>query len=245
MATLTSYPTLAAQECSDDQNKTAGTTETSEPSWEELYRLLTNFMRKYISSSGIASWCGQEQDLVEDIVQESICRVYDYFRKIERAEAPVVLSIYHFSKAVAYRYYQDRRRKDKRLVRSHDEVFCDNRSVDTIESLHEEMSREAALNKAAHIIVAFPPKQRQAVLRDLANRSADTPEGDEAAQWDREEQEEELEALERAFMAVNIRLADYQCALPLDRKERSRHASSLSIGYRKLHQEYCASGDSA
>lgn len=237
MATLTLDCTLAAQECLDDPHESA---KTVEPSWEDLYRLLTVYIRSHIYNSGIVSWYGQEQDLVEDIVQEAICRTHAYLQKVQLAQAPAIFSMYHFSKAIAFRYFQDLRRKDRRLIHPAQIPSYEEKTIDTIEVLLEEMSLEAILNHAACIIADLPKKQRQAVLRDLANRLANAP-GDESNQ--KEQDEDYLELIERAFLGVDIQLADYQLSLPLDRMERSRHASSLSIAYHKLYQLYHASSD--
>jgi hypothetical protein len=50
-------------------------------------------------------------------------------------------------------------------------------------------------------------------------------------------------ALQQAFLDVGIRLQDYQGLLPNDPVAKSRHASLLSLAYKRLAQVICLRRD--
>ena len=75
----------------------------------------------------------------------------------------------------------------------------------------------------ARMIVDFPTKQRTALLIDLANHA---------------DLSEEDNQLQTAFASVDIDLRDYRRVLPNDPLERSRHAASLSMAYKRLRRSF-------
>src|SRR5437870_4648634 len=48
----------------------------SDTTWETLYRFLTRRVRVWIQSSHVSLWYGQEEDIVADIVQETVVRTF-------------------------------------------------------------------------------------------------------------------------------------------------------------------------
>lgn len=192
-----------------------------EIAWDDLYRSLSHYMRKHMYGAGIQSWHGQEADLVEDIVQEAISRTFIYLQKVQHGESSSIVNVFHFSRTIAYHYYQDLRRRERRLIRpSYEKTF--ELEIDTIEMLLEELTNEETVIRAVQIIIAFPPKQQKALLIDLANRS----------------EPGETSILELALLRAGIHLSDYRGALPTDPTGRSRHAASLSIAYQRLKRGY-------
>jgi len=81
-----------------------------------LYIVLRKQVKSWIYSSNISSWRGQEDDLVEDIVQEAITRTFEHIRQVECGEAKPVASLKAFSRTLTHNYYQDLRRHDLRLA---------------------------------------------------------------------------------------------------------------------------------
>jgi hypothetical protein len=79
--------------------------------------------------------------------------------------------------------------------------------------------REWLYIKLSQDIVRFPEKQRRALLVDLAN----------LMHFD-----EEPTPLQQAFLNQKIRLQDFQQPLPINSVERSRHASLVSLAYRRV-----------
>lgn len=204
----------------------------SAPDWKELYCILPPYVRSCIRCAGISAWHRQEYDIVEEIVQETVVRIFTYTQKVERGKALPIHSLQHFSRMVAHNHCQDLRRKESRFTAtSYDEAllgpdeFSDNR-VDPIEQVLEDMMLAALFPEVARRIAAFPPKQRNALLVDLANLSV----FDESADGS-------FTPLEQAFLAVGIHLVDYRGPLPDDAAARSRHSASLSYAYGRLRKE--------
>src|SRR5947209_16378419 len=82
-----------------------GHTLCSDQDWHDLYPFLLQYVR------GLLPWCGQKDELVADIVQDTLLRVLLYLQKVERGEADTIRSMRHFSRRVALHLWQDMRRK--------------------------------------------------------------------------------------------------------------------------------------
>lgn len=200
--------------------------------WEELYRILPPYVLSCIRCAGIPVWYRQEYDLVEEIVQETVVRIFTYTQKVERGKALPIHSLQHFSRMVAHNHCEDLRRKGCRFTAtSYDEALADpdERSgnwVDPIEQVLEDMMLAHLFPEVARRIADFPRKQRTALLIDLANLS----DFDESV-------DTTFTPLEQAFLAVGIHLVDYRGPLSDDVAARSRHSASLSYAYRRLRTE--------
>ena len=190
-------------------------------SWEALYNLLWYLVKMWVHAAHISLWQGQEEDIVADIVNEAIARVYERLQKAERGEAEPVNSIQALSKVVARNCFIDLIRKDRRLVRlTQVSPFPDSEQqwADISEKVHEAVFQESLFNRLVPEIIKLPRKQKFALLIDLANHtdfSMSTP-------------------LQQAFLAIGIQLQDYRQPLPDDPIERSRHASLLSIARKRV-----------
>src|SRR5207244_83452 len=146
-----------------------------------------------------------EEDLVEDIIQETIVRVLKVIRRAENGECPQIASPKALSIVIARHYYEDLRRRDKRLLRSSTneywlEVNGDRQGyVDPSELALNNVFLEWLYVKFSLEAVKFSQKQRIALLIDLANHMdfglVSTP-------------------LQNAFLEVGIQLQDYQKPLP-------------------------------
>lgn len=194
--------------------------------WEELYPWLYACVRHLVYAFRISCWHGQEEDIIDDVVQETIRRTIERSQRAEQGELAPIYSLPHMIGAVAKNYICDLRRRDQRVVRLPVDQTIEACSPgqdeeNPFETATEEMSNEQVFEWIAHEIVRFPSKQRQAILIDLANRmhfgAEPTP-------------------LQTAFLQVGIDLREYQNPFPTDPVERSRHASLLSYAYKRLSQ---------
>ncbi len=197
----------------------------SDATWQNLSLLLRPLIKRWIYSSRVPSWKGQELDIVEDILQESLLRIFRYAKKAECGEVPSIESLEHMSIVIAHNCCKDMRRKDQRLTRfSPDEHMFGCQVViisqsDASEIALDKVFREWLYIKLSQDIVKFPDKQRRALLVDIAN----------LMHFD-----ERPTSLQQAFLGQKICLQDYQQPLPVNSVERSRHASLVSLAYRRV-----------
>src|SRR5438270_7474974 len=89
----------------------------SNAAWQKLYLLLRPLVKRWVYSSHVPSWKGQEEDVVEDIVQEAITRLFHYSQRAERGEVVPIDAIEHMIKVVALNYCKDLQRRERRLLR--------------------------------------------------------------------------------------------------------------------------------
>jgi DNA-directed RNA polymerase specialized sigma24 family protein len=192
----------------------------SDQEWYDLYPFLLQYVR------GLLPWCRQKDELVADIVQDTLLRVLLYLQKVERGEAVPIRSIQHFSRRVALHLWQDMRRKDAHFTSTpYDDSVLDagllrDFWVDDTEQALENIVRMQLFPVLALYIAEYPDKQRTALLVDIANLT------DFA----------ESSLMVQAFSEAGIDLKDYQYALPEDAVERSRHLSLVWHAYKRLRE---------
>ncbi len=195
---------------------------------EELYTELRALVRYLVGCARVPSWEGQQSDIVEDVVQETMRRLLERVRKGESGEKPPVQSLKHMMLAIAHNYYRDLQRHDCRLSRWQTSEAAPSPSRSSIGSsepvplldvVTETVYHERLFGLVAQEIGQFPNKQRTALLVDLANLmhfdEAPTP-------------------LQTAFSRAGIQLQQYQQPLPEDPRDRSRHTSLLSHAYKRV-----------
>src|SRR5947209_7006957 len=85
--------------------------------WCQLYPSLTFPVWQLVRNAGVPCWRGQEADIVEEIIQESIARTFFYMRKAENNQVMPIHSLPQFCKQIAANYCRDLQRKEMRLVR--------------------------------------------------------------------------------------------------------------------------------
>ncbi len=206
---------------------------SKEPQWDALYKSLTKFVKGYIASQNVSCWQGQIDDLVDDIVQHSIVRLYMYLEQVKRGEAKPLLSLEWFGKTIARNYCSDLRRKDKRMIRPQQDeesgeselwLYDDN---DQPEEIVEVVSDTIAFNVAVSVIADLAAKQQTSVITDLAK-------------YAHFEDGQDQTPLEQAFDEVGINFRAYRHLLPVDPLLKGRHAASLSIGYKKVREQTLA-----
>ena len=197
----------------------------SDTTWQKLYLLLPPLVKRWVYSSHVPSWKGQEDDIVEDIVQEAITRLFQYSQRAERGEVVPIETIEHMIKVVALNYCRDLKRRERRLLRSttdewsYGEHVDSTNTVDPAEIAIDKAFQEWLFERLSQEIVKFPKKQRNALLIDLAYRMhfAVRP-----------------TSLQRAFLRRGIRLQDFRATAPKNPLERGRHAANLNLAYKRV-----------
>lgn len=221
MATMAMYPLVSDAELFDLN---------SDSTWKKLYPLLESLARYFVYSSHVSSWQGQENDIVEDVVQETVRRMIEYARKSERGEAPPIHSLKSMMRVVAQNYCKDMKRHDRRLLRiqpqdASPQLHASLRNqVSLVEMGTENVYQESLFKLVACEIAGFPVKQRTALLIDLANRMQFGT---------------QPTALQKAFLDVGIDLQQYRRPLPADPQERSRHVSLVTCAYKRIASLHC------
>src|SRR5579862_6951700 len=85
--------------------------------WQEMYPLLRSLIRQQVYSYHLSSWSGQEDDIVEDILQETARRVLEYEQKAEKGKALPIYRFEHMVMVIARNCCKDMRRHDCRFTR--------------------------------------------------------------------------------------------------------------------------------
>lgn len=206
----------------------------SDTIWRNLYPALRSLACYLVHTSPLPYWRGQEDDLADDIAQETVRRVIDRALKAERGEATPIQSLKQMANTVAYNYYRDLKRHDYRLSRldttdanAHGSRFypVDVRSDEyLLDLVADKVDQDRLFDKLAREIVGFPAKQKQAILTDLANRMCF---------------DDEPTPLQQSFLKVGIDLRQYHQPLPEDQRERGRHISLCSQAYKRVSQLPC------
>ena len=211
---------MALQQNSSDPTRCGS---CSDATWEGLYTTLRSPVKRWVYTSGISSWRGQEEDITEDIVQVSVVRTYERSLRLHDTDGDVLRSPEAMAYTIARNYYNDLRRREGRLDRfgNDENAYRDIPCTDLIDLALEGMYQQWILQRAAYEISTFPAKQRRALLVDLAKHT---------------DFDEQPTVLQQVLLAVDIRLQDYQQPGLTDQVMRSRHAALLSIAYRRLRE---------
>jgi DNA-directed RNA polymerase specialized sigma24 family protein len=202
----------------------------SEVTWDNLYASVRSLARYLVYSFTVPSWRGQEEDILEDIVQETARRLIERVRKAERGEAEPVYSLKQMMIVIAQNYCKDLRRSDRRLLHMSprnggaETVASADEQALALDAVTEKVYQEWLFMLVAYEIANFPDKQRKALLTDLANRMSF---------------ETQPTPLQKAFLEAGIRLEQYRQPLPTSPQERSRHASILNYAYRRVAHLRC------
>lgn len=186
--------------------------------WEELYRALSRKIRNYVRGMSIPSWQGQEADIAEDVVQETVMRIFIYLQQAMRGEKTAPQSITGLAIAIAHNYLRDLRRRECRLIRDIP-PSTETTAQTALDQAIENAENEQVFQAVAHDVATFPPKQRQALLTDLATRMHFG---------------KKMSPLEKAFQTAGITLADYRFPKPMNSEEHARQASLCWKAYKRV-----------
>jgi DNA-directed RNA polymerase specialized sigma24 family protein len=174
----------------------------------------------------VAVWLGQEQEIAEDIVQNSLEKIVRYVQQTQARGVPIC-SFEHLGLVITRHCFFDMRRRDLRLRHfspdgeGGSEQLALDHLVDPSQEAEEKMYEEWLLAASAQTIAAFSLKLRLAILADLANRSYF---------------DAEPSVLQQAFLAADIHLQDYQRAPSSDPAERGRQSALRSLAYKRIAQ---------
>ena len=201
--------------------------DNSSISWEDLYTFLSILVKRAVYSLRIAPWYGQEGDIIDDIVQQTMLRLLEQQRKIAQGQAQPIAQIDRMAAVIAFNFCRDMRRKDRRIVHSEllsspheaEQLVNNKESELSPDDMVEVVYQEALFHLLAQEIRQFPTKQREALLIDLANYMCF---------------EHEPTSLQAAFQHEGISLRDYQKILPRDARERGRHTTLVYCAYKRV-----------
>jgi DNA-directed RNA polymerase specialized sigma24 family protein len=200
----------------------------SEVDWQTLYTLLNSLATRAVYTLRISLGYGQERDIVEDVVQETLVRLLERIRKGERGEATPVAQVERMAAVIAFNCCRDLRRHDRRVVHFPDSVVeFEDRYLASLQSQRdcsedatEQVFLEALFSLLAHEVMCFPTKQKRALLVDLATTMFFDP---------------QPSPLQQAFLAVGIDLREYQQSVPENFKARSQHTALLYWAFKRMH----------
>jgi DNA-directed RNA polymerase specialized sigma24 family protein len=193
--------------------------------WHTLYRQLTIKVTQWVRSANLPMWQAQREEIIDEIVQETMMKVLKRIHRGESGELSPVYSVEGLCVRVAYNVFIDMVRRDRRLVPLASDTWNDSsydvpdEGEDYSEVAVENVYNASLFRQVALAIQAFSPKLRKAMLIDIARRM---------------EFDVQPSPLQAAFLEVGIQLREYENLLPHDSVMRSRHSSLVSLGYRKL-----------
>lgn len=196
--------------------------------WSALCPLLMSIVTRWVYGANVATWSGQEADVAYDITYTAIRKMIEYAQHAQQKDIAIA-SMQRLAIVIAKNYFQDTRRKDFRLLRGEvASYFLDESLASRVEDDLEDivlniMIEESLFHQVAELIAQFPPKLRRAVLIDLALRI------DEHGDFHCHPT-----ALRQAFVDVGIDLEDYLLLAPDTPVLRSRHASLVSLAYKRI-----------
>lgn len=192
--------------------------------WHLLYKMLTIVVAHWIYSANLLAWKSQREEIIDDIVQETMLKVLKRMHQGVTGELPPVYSVEGLCRRVAHNVFIDMLRRDRRLVPlatdTNDEPY-------DIPGDREDYSEVAVDNvyyanlftQVAVAIQGFPPKLRAAMIIDLVSRMS----------FDGEET-----PLQKALVNAGIDLEEFRRQPPYDPVTKSRQSSLASLGYKKI-----------
>ncbi len=130
-----------------------------ETTWQDLYTSLRPLAKRMVYAFRVPAWLGQENDIAEDIVQETARKLIERMRKADRKEALPIYALKPMVRVIAYNYGKDMRRHDQRVSRiPEQDDFVEQQNV-----LDEVANTEEALliDLAAHMSFERQPTPLQ------------------------------------------------------------------------------------
>lgn len=198
--------------------------------WHNFYCLLFPIVTGWVLSARIPIWFPQRDEIIAEIVQEAITRTFARIVKGYQGDFPPVESPERLSITIAHNYYIDMIRRDTRFVHivhdgQEDTLYkvhvTMQDTVDALEVANEKVYVSSLFKILVSEILRFSPKLRTALLIDLASRMSFIG---------------EPTLLQQAFLSAGVNLQDHRLQVPSDPVLRSRHASLVSLAYKKISQ---------
>jgi DNA-directed RNA polymerase specialized sigma24 family protein len=209
-------------------HRIAGSNEQSDMNWQEIYIMLRPIAKNIVYGYKAPAWRGQENDIAEDITQETVRKLFEYEQKVKRGESVPIHSLLSMMRVIAYNYGKDVIRHDKRVDRVDENdalAFYFHEEINVEECATENAYNEMLFSDLARAIAKFPSKQKQALLIDLAAHMSF---------------EQLPTPLQKAFLDVDIQLQTYQDMSPITSMEHNRHTSLLAHAYKRVATLTCA-----
>ena len=132
---------------------------------QDIYMMLRPLARRIAYSYRVPAWHGQENDIAEDIMQETARKLFEYERKIEQGGAQPIHTLLPMVRVIAYNYAKDIRRRDMRYERIEaenekiEQLFFRNDKMSIEEDAIENVYTEMLFTKLAHDIAHFHPSK--------------------------------------------------------------------------------------
>jgi DNA-directed RNA polymerase specialized sigma24 family protein len=198
---------------------------SSHANWHTLYRQLTVIVTRWVCSANLPTWKAQCEDIIDEIVQETMMKVLKRIRRGESGELSPVYSVGGLCVRVAHNVFIDMVRHDRRLVPlasdswHHAPYDFPDDGEDYSEVAVDNVYTASLFRQVALAIQAFPPKLRAALIIDLVSRMSF---------------DGEATPLQQALLNAGIDLEQYRGRSSSDPIARSRQASLVSLGYKKI-----------
>jgi DNA-directed RNA polymerase specialized sigma24 family protein len=195
--------------------------------WIVLESLLMPLVKGWVFRARVASWRGQEIDLISDIVQESLRKTFEYAVKAQQHNIEIA-SLERLSIVIARNQLRDQRRKDSRLLHIESDADSSENAIffrvdDPEEDILEQQYEAWLFCQVAREVDLFPEKTRLAIIADLAQRME--------AQG---ELSGEPTPLRQAFLEKGVYLETYIQLLPVDPVAKARQSSLASLAYKRI-----------
>jgi DNA-directed RNA polymerase specialized sigma24 family protein len=198
---------------------------SSNCNWHTLYRQLTVIVTRWVRSANLPTWKAQREDIIDEIVQETMMKALKRIRRGESGELSPVYSVEGLCVRVAYNVFIDMVRHDRRLVPlaslSWDDASYDvpDDAKDYSEVAVDNVYTASLFRQVAVAIQAFPPKLRAALIIDLVSRMSF---------------DGEATPLQQALLSAGVDLEQYRGRRSTDPVARSRQSSLVSLGYKRI-----------
>lgn len=198
--------------------------------WHSIYCYLTRKVTKWVSTAKVATWLAQREDIVADIVQETIIRALRRIEEGNSGDKTPVRCVESMCIRIAHNCFIDMIRHDQHLLPIIDDAGWTARKTPFIGARQEEDAASVAAENVfvaslfeliAAEVINFPRKLRTALFIDLACRMSFKG---------------EPTALQVAFLRAGVVLHEYRRQIPYDPVSRSRHASLVSLAYKRIRE---------
>ena len=203
---------------------------SSDINWHTLYRQLTITVTRWVRSANLPTWKAQQEEIIDEIVQETMMKALKRIRRGESGELSPVYSVEGLCVCVAYNVFIDMVRHDRRFVplatESRDDVSNDvpDNGQDYSEVAVDNVYNANLFGQVAVAIQAFPSKLRAALIIDLVSRMSFNG---------------EATPLQQAMLSAGVDLEQYRGRRSSDPVARSRQASLASLGFKKIGTLAC------
>lgn len=198
--------------------------------WHLLNNHLTIAVSQWVRSANLLAWKAQREEIIDDIVQETMMKVLKRIYQGESGELSPVYSVEGLSIRVAHNVFIDMLRRDRRLVPLASDNWSDatydipDDGDDYSEVAVDNVYNASLFTRVALAIQSFPPKLRTAIIIDLVSRMAF---------------DGEITSLQQALLNAGIDLEEFRSQRSSDPVMKSRQSSLASLGYKKISTLGC------